>query len=100
MSTHPLIRHLGRIALLALIAWLPALSSPAADQPTQKAASSNSVNKEEEHGVAASGTARDTLEACLARIPEDASAGQRMMAEQSCARDEEARESIQAVPGS
>jgi hypothetical protein len=37
---------------------------------------------------AASGTQGDTLEACLARIPKDASAGQRMLAEESCRRDQ------------
>lgn len=36
----------------------------------------------------ASGAAEDTLNACLARIPKDASAGQRMMAEESCKRDQ------------
>lgn len=50
-------------------------------------------------GLVASGAVEDTLPACLARIPKDASAGQRMYAEQSCKRDEAARESIQAVPG-
>ncbi len=45
------------------------------------------------------GSAGDTLEACLARIPRDASAGQRMFAEESCQRDEQNRKAIQAVPG-
>ncbi|MGH7255917.1 MAG: hypothetical protein ACREI3_09080 [Nitrospirales bacterium] len=98
MRTHPLIRRPGLVVLLGLMVWLPALSLPASDQPSQMATSSDSV---EEQGVAASGAAaRDTLEACLARIPKVASDGQRMMAEQSCERDEGARESIQAVPGS
>lgn len=50
-------------------------------------------------GLVASGAAEDTLRACLARIPKDASAGQRMIAEQSCKRDEGTRDMIQAVPG-
>lgn len=37
---------------------------------------------------AASGTQGDTLEACMARIPKDASSGQRMLAEESCKRDQ------------
>jgi hypothetical protein len=37
---------------------------------------------------AASGTQGDSLEACMARIPKDASAGQRMLAEESCRRDQ------------
>jgi len=47
----------------------------------------------------ASGTAGDSLQACLDRIPSGASSGQRMMAEQSCQRDEAVRKSILAVPG-
>lgn len=39
----------------------------------------------------ASGAVEDTLNACLARIPKDASAGQKMLAEESCRRDQAAR---------
>ena len=47
----------------------------------------------------ASGTQGDSLEACLARIPSNATAGQRQLAELSCHRDERARQPINAVPG-
>ncbi|HEX5646296.1 MAG TPA: hypothetical protein VFX56_04950 [Nitrospira sp.] len=49
-------------------------------------------------GVMASGAAEDTLNACMARIPEVASAGQRMLAEQSCAGEEETRKAIRSAP--
>jgi hypothetical protein len=39
------------------------------------------------------------LKACMARIPKDASIGQRMTAEQSCGRDERDRNPFLAVPG-
>ncbi|QPD02544.1 MAG: hypothetical protein Nkreftii_000318 [Candidatus Nitrospira kreftii] len=39
-------------------------------------------------GRASAGTQGDSLESCVARIPEDATAGQRMMAEETCARDQ------------
>jgi hypothetical protein len=39
-----------------------------------------------------SGTQGDTLDACMARIPKDASAGQRMLAEESCKRDQANRQ--------
>jgi hypothetical protein len=39
----------------------------------------------------ASGAVEDTLSACLARIPKDATSGQRMLAEESCRRDQAAR---------
>lgn len=47
----------------------------------------------------AAGHYGDTLEACLARIPNDATDSQRMLAEGTCQRDEAARQSIEAVPG-
>lgn len=47
----------------------------------------------------AAGAAEDTLPACRARIPKDASIGQLMIAEQSCWRDENDRKPVQAVPG-
>ena len=50
-------------------------------------------------GDLAVGSAEDTLGACMARIPKDASIGQLMIAEQSCWRDENERKPIQAVPG-
>ncbi len=47
--------------------------------------------------VTASGAAEDTLKACVARIPALASAGQRMLAEQSCAGEEEVRKTMRAA---
>ena len=41
---------------------------------------------------ASSGTQGDTLDACMGRIPKDASAGQRMLAEESCKRDQANRQ--------
>lgn len=51
-----------------------------------------------ERSVMASGAAEDTLKACMARIPDLASAGQRMLAEQSCAGDEQVRKAIRSAP--
>lgn len=45
------------------------------------------------------GTQGDSLDACLTRIPSDATAGQRMVAEQTCQRDVENRSPFMAVPG-
>lgn len=39
-------------------------------------------------GRASAGTQGDSLESCLARIPADATVGQRMLAEETCARDQ------------
>ncbi len=45
------------------------------------------------------GTQGDSMDACVSRIPSDASAGQRMVAERTCQRDAENRMAIDAVPG-
>lgn len=50
-------------------------------------------------GPVAAGSFGDTLQACMNRIPKGASAGQRMMAELSCERDQTNRQAIEAVPG-
>jgi len=51
-----------------------------------------------ELGVMASGAVEDTLKACMARIPALASAGQRMLAEQSCAGEEKTRRVSRSAP--
>ena len=50
-------------------------------------------------GDVSPGAAEDTLKACLARIPEQATVGQRMMAEQSCQREEAIRQTYQGTRG-
>lgn len=44
-----------------------------------------------ELNVLAAGAVEDSLKACLGRIPLDASVGQRLLAEQSCAGEQETR---------
>ena len=95
MKTNRSIQHMLMVGSLALIAWLPALPTHAADQASGAAIIFAPV---ENLDVMASGAAEDTLKACMARVPTDASAGQRMIAEQGCTRDEETRTLIQAVP--
>ena len=51
-----------------------------------------------ERAVMASSAAEDTLKTCIARIPEVASAGQRMLAEQSCAGEEKTRSASRSAP--
>jgi hypothetical protein len=65
-----------------------AISSPSTSG--SEAAQSNSMNQSRPSrsmGVPSGAEEQDTLEACLGRIPRDATAGQRMLAEQSCRRD-------------
>ncbi|MDH5667629.1 MAG: hypothetical protein OEY86_06445 [Nitrospira sp.] len=46
---------------------------------------------EKSSGRASSGTQGDSLDACMTRIPKDATEGQRMLAEDSCRRDQAMR---------
>ena len=84
------------VACLALSVGCAEMSSEEVGQSSGTAAPS--VATAGRSGMAA-GAVGDTLQACLARIPADASAGQRMIAEQSCGRDQGDRKLIQAVPG-
>jgi hypothetical protein len=48
-------------------------------------------------GDVSPGAAEDTLKACLARIPEQATVGQRMMAEMTCDREEAIRQTYRGL---
>ncbi len=52
-----------------------------------------------DRSVAAAGTQGDSLQACLDRIPKDATAGQRSVAESTCQRDHAGQRPIAVVPG-
>ena len=83
--------------LLLFAVLLIAVSSQAADSPSATHAPGSDTTIEPR---IADGAVEDTLKACMARIPKDASIGQRMIAEQSCGRDERDRKPFLAVPGS
>lgn len=84
------------VATLALIVGCAEMPSEEVRQSSGAAAPSAAATG---RNTMAAGAAGDTLQACQARIPADASAGQRMIAEQSCLRDQGDRKLIQAVPG-
>ena len=62
--------------------------SRAADSGSMTSESTSSINKagSSQNRIAA-GVEEETLDTCIARIPKDATAGQRMLAEQTCRRD-------------
>jgi hypothetical protein len=95
MRTYRIIKHTVLVAALALMMGLPALSTQAADQSLGGAMIVASPGAP---GMTSAGAVEDTLLACLARIPKDATAGQRMLAEQSCQQDEATRKVVQAAP--
>ena len=81
------------ILLIAFLAAPPVLAQDRA--PATVVPGSDAMTGED----IAAGSAEDTLGACMARIPKDATIGQVMIAEQSCWRDENQRNPVQAVPG-
>jgi len=62
--------------------------SRVADSGSMTSESTSSINKagSSQNRIAA-GVEEETLDTCIARIPKDATAGQRMLAEQTCRRD-------------
>jgi hypothetical protein len=97
--------HNGVVLLVVLLIALSILAtSPAqaADSHVEGTMVLSPIEKlgvpKGEHAVTASGAAEDTLKACRARIPELASVGQHMLAEQTCAGEEAARKAMRSAP--
>jgi hypothetical protein len=95
MHTHSIARTI-LIATLALMPWIVAPSAGAAGKAPKPSAP---PTQSEGRSIVASGAVEDSQAACLARIPKDATGGQRMIAEDSCKRDQASRQSIQDTPG-
>lgn len=95
MNSHLVITRIIVIASLALIPWIAAPSADAAGKAPKLSAP---PTQSEGRSIVASGSVEDSQQACLARIPKGATAGQRMVAEDSCKRDQKSRQSIQDAP--
>ena len=94
MSTYAHFRHSMIVGACVLCAGLFVSSAQAAGAPASApATSANTVTT----AAVAAGSVEDSLHACLARIPKDATIGQRMIAEKSCQRDEGDRKPFQAT---
>lgn len=97
-----------KVAVVWVVALLAALLMPST--PPAQAADSHvgktvifppigeRVSPEREVAGMAPGAAEDTLKACMARIPELASVGQHLLAEQNCAGEEKTRKAIRSAP--
>lgn len=98
-------KHNGGVMLVVLLIALSTLSTSPAQAEDSHVKGTMVFTPIEELGVPtgelavkAPGAAEDTLRACMARIPALASAGQRMLAEQSCAGEEELRKTLRSAP--
>jgi hypothetical protein len=85
---------IGAVSFMVAISFAPA-PAQAADRQSENGAQDPAAITEPN---AAAEAVEDTLLACMARIPKDASIGQRMIAEQSCWRDENDRQPFRADP--
>ena len=105
MQTHPRVtRSLLCSSVVLLASCLSLFSTQAEDrQPSQdqekQLKGAVIVPPTERFSDVSPGAAEDTLKACLARIPEQATVGQRMLAEQTCEREEAIRKTYQGIRG-
>lgn len=79
---------------LVMSVILPTIQGQAADLSTKESPAPLTTG---DMNVMASGSVEDTLKLCLARIPKDASSGQRLLAEQSCQGAERTRSTSQGA---
>lgn len=91
--SHNRILLAGALILFAVSFTSPAPAAEKVSPPSAKPVATTPGN------ALAAGATEDSLQACLSRIPKDATAGQRMIAEQSCRRDEGDRKPFQASGG-
>ena len=104
MMTTTMIRDaiVGMVVVLAALTLMAALAAQAADAPlkgTMKVPSIDRMTFPKGNFLQwHPGQGGDTLTASHARISESASAGQRMLAEQSCADEEKVRNAVRSAP--
>ena len=78
------------VSVFGFIALLGVMVGGCAGEGTMGSSGTGSASAKGIDRVA-SGAVEDTLDACKGRIPKEASAGQNMLAEESCRRDQSVR---------
>jgi hypothetical protein len=96
MRTH--LSHTQRMGLVFALLLAPATVLAAQTDSDSLVKGATIIAPTEKRNAVASGSVEDTLNACLGRIPLDASAGQRLLAEQSCAGQQETRHLLPSAP--
>ena len=95
MNTIPSLKcAIGMASFMIAMSSAPAMGQAADRQPENGVQDPAAITEPN----AAAGAVEDTLQACMARIPNDASIGQRMIAEQGCWRDENDRQPFRSDP--
>ncbi|HJT21951.1 MAG TPA: hypothetical protein VJ746_15845 [Nitrospira sp.] len=95
MRKSTIISHVLVMSLIILAAsWAIPLAN-AAEQAVNEAAHRAQTT---DPNIGAANSVEDSLKACLARIPEVATAGQHLLAEQNCRGEERMRQEAQVTP--
>ena len=81
-------RSLGLCGVIAFMGLLIGGCASDGSMGTSGGGSSSGSGATKNIERVAAGAVEDNLNACMARIPKDATAGQRMLAEESCRRDQ------------
>lgn len=89
-------------SVLLVLSSLSPISTYAEEQPSKQTEEKELrgaviVPPKDRFGDVSPGAAEDTLKGCLARIPEQATVGQRMMAELTCEREEAIRKTYRGL---
>lgn len=95
MGISTIIHRAFFVSLLILMASGSIPLANAAEQPVKE--TTHRAPPPDQNTVAAD-SVDDTLKACLARIPEGGTPGQRLLAEQNCQGKERARQETQVTP--
>lgn len=95
MQTHLSVK---RSLLFSSVLLLASSVSPLSTHAEDQVQGAIILSPMERLGEVAPGAVEDTLKACLARIPEKASVGQRMLAERTCQGEEGTRKTYQGPP--
>ena len=98
MRTSTIIKRAGFVSALGLIASMSMPSTEAVQAADPLVEGAKVLAPQVELRIMASDAAEDTLKACVARIPENASFGQHLLTEQRCAGEEKTRNSSQLAP--
>ncbi|HSA62530.1 MAG TPA: hypothetical protein VLE03_09850 [Nitrospiraceae bacterium] len=99
MQRHTSIHRAILAGTFVLLSGILASSVEAADKNSKNPAIPTPPAATTPGNALAAGASEDSLQACMARIPKDATTGQRMIAEQSCRRDDGDRKPFQATLG-
>jgi hypothetical protein len=89
---------INRVLLMILLMLNASWSIPVAHAAEQSMKETMHRAPTADLNTVAANSVQDTLKACLARIPEDATVGQRLLAEQNCRGEERARQEVEVTP--